>query len=284
MNLGDILSPGFLMDLGGRLGRIATIGVITWVACHFFGILVDRFFTPEPGAKKFYLEEKRARTLSALLKTILRYTVYFIATVMLLQEFKIDTTSIIAGAGIIGLAVGVGAQSLVKDFITGFFIILEDQYAVGDYIVSGEMSGTVEEVGFRITKLRDANGVLHILPNSSISRVSNFTRGYMQAVINIPVAYEANLSKVFNLLEAAGQEVAAMPEVLDGPKVIGVVDLRPGEVVVRVIAKTVPLEQTKVEAAFRHKIKLLFDKDQIPTPVPASLCNPAKLIRQEGKE
>lgn len=284
MSFSDILSTGFLIELGGRLSRIAAIGVITWVACHFFGILVDRFFTPEPGAKKFYLEEKRARTLGALLKTILRYTVYFIATVMLLQEFKIDTTSIIAGAGIIGLAVGVGAQSLVKDFITGFFIILEDQYAVGDYIVSAEMSGTVEEVGFRITKLRDANGVLHILPNSSISRVSNFTRGYMQAVVNIPVAYDADLSKVIELLETVGREVAEMPEVLDGPKVIGVVDLKPGEVTLRVIAKTVPLEQTKVEAAFRQKIKLLFDQQNIPAPVPLSSFEPGRAIRQEGKE
>lgn len=281
MSLGDFLSPGVLIEVGSRLGRMAAIGAIAWLACHFFGILVDRFFTPESGAKKFYLEEKRARTLSALLKTILRYTVYFIATVMLLQEFKIDTTSMIAGAGIIGLAVGVGAQSLVKDFITGFFIILEDQYAVGDYIVSGEMSGTVEEMGFRVTKLRDANGVLHILPNSSISRISNFTRGYMQAVINIPLAYEADLGEVFTLLEAVGREVSAMPEVLEGPKVVGVVDLRPGEVVVRMVAKTVPLEQTKVEAAVRHKVKLLFDKEQIPAPVPAPFCGPAKRIRQE---
>lgn len=265
--MGELGNAEVWLYFANKLLRIGVISLIALAACRFSGIIVERFFQAQAGSKKFYLEEKRARTLSAVLKMILRYSVYFITIVMILQEFRIDTTSILAGAGIIGLAVGVGAQGLVKDIITGFFVILEDQYAVGDYIVSDGMAGTVEEIGFRVTKLRDANGVLHIIPNGSIARISNYTRGHMQAVINIPVAYEADIGKVSAILEEVCCEVGkSMPEVLDGPKLVGVVDLRPGEVILRVVAKTVPLEQLKVETAFRHKVKLLFEAAKIPAP------------------
>jgi small conductance mechanosensitive channel len=140
------------------------------------------------------------------------------------------------------------------------------------------MAGTVEELTFRVTKLRDASGILHIIPNSAITRVSNYTRGHMQAVINIPVAYEADIDKVIALLEEAAREIGRMPEVQEGPKVIGVVDLRPGEVIVRVVAKTVPLEQVKVEAAYRHKTRVLFEQAKIPVP------ELAPRLEQEGKK
>ncbi|MDT8903320.1 mechanosensitive ion channel family protein [Anaeroselena agilis] len=261
----SIFKSGLMYVFGYKGARIIAIVVVAVLLGRLSGLVVDRLFHPPEGAKKF-LEEKRARTLSALLKTIIRYTLYFLAAILILQEFSIDTTSIIAGAGVVGLALGVGAQGLVKDFITGFFIIFEDQFAVGDYIVSDTMAGTVEELTFRVTKLRDASGVLHIIPNGVISRVSNYTRGQMQAVINIPVAYEADIDKVIALLGEAAGEIARMPEVQEGPKIIGVVDLRPGEVIVRVVAKTVPLEQVKVETAFRHKTKILFEQAGIPAP------------------
>lgn len=273
----SLFKADLLLVAGYKGLRIAAIIVVAVFIGRLSGLVIERLFHPPDGSKKL-LEEKRARTLSALLKTILRYTIYFLTTILILQEFSIDTTSIIAGASIVGLAVGVGAQGLVKDFITGFFIIFEDQYAVGDYIASDAMAGTVEELTFRVTKLRDASGVLHIIPNSAITRVSNYTRGHMQAVINIPVAYEANIDKVIALLEEAAREIARMPEVQESPKVIGVVDLKPGEVIVRVVAKTVPLEQVKVETAFRRKTKVLFEQAKIP--VPELLPRPEQ---QEGK-
>ncbi len=273
----SFLKTDLLLVIGYKGARIAAILIVAAILGRLFGLVVDRLFHPPDGGKKF-LEEKRARTLSALLRTIVRYTLYFLAAILILQEFSIDTTSIIAGAGVIGLALGVGAQGLVKDFITGFFIIFEDQYAVGDYIASEAMAGTVEELTFRVTKLRDASGVLHIIPNSAISRVSNYTRGQMQAVINIPVAYEADIDKVIALLGEAAREIARMPEVQDGPKVLGVVDMKPGEVIVRVVAKTIPLEQIKVETAFRHKAKVLFEHANIPAP-----GLPLPPGRQEGK-
>ncbi len=263
----DLLwTPDFWLAASGKVLKIVVIIVGTVMTLRFFHLIINQLIITKVGSQTF-IAEKRARTLSTLLHSIIRYAVYFIAIVMILQEFHIDTTSIIAGAGVIGLAIGVGAQSLIKDFITGFFIILEDQFAVGDYIVSGDVSGTVEDIGFRTTKLRDPNGVLHFIPNGAIARVSNYTRGHMQAVINVPVAYEAGIDKVLSLLEEACIAIGqGMPEVIEGPKVLGVVDLRPGEVIVRLIAKTVPLEQFKVETALRHKIKLLFEEAHIPAP------------------
>lgn len=267
----ELLSAEFLLYIGNKSLRLFLIIAGSLLALRFFGVIVDRFFMPQAGTKRFYLEEKRARTLSTLLKSIIQYTIYFITVVMILQEFNIDTTSIIAGAGVIGLAIGFGAQTLVKDVITGFFIILEDQYSVGDYIVCGDMAGTVEEIGFRITKLRDFNGVLHIIPNGAISRVTNYTRGNMQAVVNIPVAYEADAAKVLELLKQACDSIKDLPQVTAEPQVRGIVDFRPGEMIMRVTVKTLPLEQTGVETVLRREIKRLFDAAGIPLPAAARI-------------
>lgn len=263
-----LLTPDFLLLAGNKIMRIIGILLVAALILRLFSLAVNRVFIPNVGIKAFHFDEKRARTFGGLLQSIVRYVIYFITIVMLLQEFKIDTTSIVAGAGIIGLAIGVGAQSLIRDFVTGFFIVLENQFAVGDYIVSGDMAGTVEDIGLRVTKLRDGNGVLHIIPHGVISRVSNYTRGHMQAVVNIPVSYEADITNVLSLLDQACVAIGKdMIEVIEGPTVVGVVDLRSQEVVVRVVAKTVPLVQGKVENALRYKIKSLFDEAHILPPV-----------------
>lgn len=256
MSLGGLtLSHAFVMAVTASTIRIALIIIAIIIVLRLAGVVVDRLFLPGPEGKKYYFEEKRAKTLIALLKSMLRYVVYFIAGIMILKEFNIDTTSILAGAGIIGLAVGVGAQSMVRDIITGFFIIFEDQFSVGDYITTAELSGIVEEIGLRVIKLRDLNGVLHIIPNGTINKVTNFTRGTMQATINIPVAYEADKERAWQAVEEAVAEIQQeMVEIIEGPKIVGYVDFSPRGAVLRVIAKVVPLEQVKVETALRHRI------------------------------
>lgn len=262
-----LLTPEFLLLAGNKIIRIIGILVGAVLVLKLFSLIVNQVFIPNTVGKALKFDEKRARTLGGLVQSIIRYMIYFITIIMVLQEFKIDTTSLVAGAGIVGLALGVGAQSLIKDFITGFFIVLENQFAVGDYIVSGDMAGTVEEIGIRVTKLRDSNGVLHIIPHGAIIRVSNFTRGYMQATVNIPIAYGEDMGKILPLLEEACNHVGKnMVEVLEGPTVVGIVDWRSQELIARVVAKTVPLEQGKVEAALRHQIKKLFDEANILPP------------------
>lgn len=262
-----LLTPEFLFTAGNKIVRLVIIFLGSMFVLRLFAYMVNKVFIPNVGISAFKFDEKRARTLGGLLQSIVRYVIYFITIIMVLQEFQIDTTSLVAGAGIIGLALGVGSQNLIRDFVTGFFIVLENQFAMGDYVVIGDMAGTVEEIGLRVTKLRDGNGVLHIIPHGAISRVSNHTRGHMQAVVNIPVAYDADLDKVLLMLEQACVSVSKdMAEVLEKPQVLGVVDLGPQAIMIRIVAKTVPLQQGKVENALRYNIKNLFVEAQIPTP------------------
>ncbi|MDD4599715.1 Small-conductance mechanosensitive channel [bioreactor metagenome] len=263
----DLMTSDFWLAASNKIIRVVLIILVAWLILTVLSFIAGRLFNSAMGSKTLKFDEKRTRTFSHLLQSFIRYGIYIITIMQLLREFNIDTTSIIAGAGIIGLAIGVGAQSLIKDFVTGFFMILEDQYSVGDYIVLEDMAGTVEDIGFRVTKLRDANGVLHIIPHGVISRVSNYNRGHMVATVNVPIAYQADLDKVLALLDEACVEIGkTMPEVLEGPSIVGVVDFLPGEIVARLSAKTIPLQQVKVEAALRYKIKLLFDKAGIPVP------------------
>lgn len=267
--MADLLNPALVALLFRGAVRIGAIVVGAAVVLRFTLLFIDRVFMPHPGSKKLYFEEKRAKTLGVLTKSLARYTIYFIAGVMVLQEFRIDTTSLLAGAGIVGLALGVGAQNLVRDVIAGFFIIFEDQYAVGEYVALDELTGTVEEVGFRVTKLRDFYGVLHIIPNGTIRKVGNYTRGYMQAVVNVPLPYEADLDLVLPLMEQVCQEAYEKLDVLlERPQVVGVVDLKPGVVVVRLTAKTAPLEHWGVETFLRRRVKEKLAQAKIPAPPP----------------
>jgi len=262
-----LLTPDILVLAGNRIIRIIGIVLGAMLTLKLLSLIMNQVFIPNIIGKAIKFDERRARTLGGLVQSIVRYMIYFVAIIMVLQEFKIDTTSLVAGAGIVGLALGVGAQSLIKDFITGFFIVLENQFAVGDYIVTGDMGGTVEEIGLRVTKLRDFNGILHIIPHGAIIRVSNYTRGHMQATVNVPIAYGEDIGKVLSLLEEACNHVGKdMVEVLEGPKVVGVVEWHSQELIVRLVAKTVALEQVAVETALRHQIKVLFDQANITPP------------------
>ena len=254
-----LLTPESFLTIGNVMLRISGIILGALIILRLFSVVVNQAFIPRIGSS-FPFDEKRARTITGLLKSIVRYLIYFITMIMVLQELKVDTTSIVAGAGIVGLALGVGAQSLIRDFITGFFIILENQFAVGDYIVSGDMGGTVEDIGLRVTKLRDSNGVLHIIPHGAIIRVTNFTRGYMQASVTVPIPYGEDIGQVLSILEEACKIVAKdVPQVIEGPKVVGIVDWHGQELVARMVAKTLPLEQVKVETALRYHSKKLFE-------------------------
>lgn len=247
--------------------RIGAIVLGAAVVLRLALMFIDRLFMPHPGSKKLLFEEKRAKTLGVLIKTVVRYTIYFIAGLMVLQEFRIDTTSLLAGAGVVGLALGVGAQNLVKDVIAGFFIIFEDQYAVGEYVALDELTGTIEEIGFRVTKLRDFYGVLHTIPNGTIRKVGNYNRGYTQAVVDVPLPYAANLEQVLALLEEVCQEVYTHhDDLLEKPVVVGVTALKPGVVVVRVIAKTVPLAHWGLETYLRQCIKDKLTAANVPPP------------------
>ncbi|SHM17758.1 small conductance mechanosensitive channel [Caldanaerovirga acetigignens] len=229
--------------------------------------VIDRLFAMK--FKRLPVDESRMKTLAGLLKSVLRYTVYLIAAVVMLDTFGVKTSSIIAAAGIGGLAIGFGAQSLVKDVISGFFIIFENYFQIGDYVETAGVSGVVEEMGLRTTKLRDFGGQIHIIPNGEITRVTNYSRGNLRALVNVRISYEEDLNRVIEILEEVAEEVRQKRnDIVEGPTVLGVSDFGPSEAVITIWARTLPMQQWSVERELRKAIKERFDREGIEIPYP----------------
>lgn len=267
----DVLNPILKDEIGsltilGKIVSILLIFLIISIVVKIGNRLIDRTFKNKKSSNVL-ISNKRAKTLGEVLKRIIKYILVFIGIMMSLETFGIDTKSIIATAGIGGLAIGFGAQSLVKDIITGFFIIMEDQYSVGDFVQIESKEGYVEELGLRVTKLRDFSGELHIIPNGNIDIVTNKTRGAMRARVEISIAYEENIDQAISVLENVCKEIKDNNEnVLDGPSVMGITGLGDSGVVLTIVAKTTPLEQWGVEREIRKKSKEALDIADIEIP------------------
>ncbi|MCW2800633.1 MAG: mechanosensitive ion channel protein MscS [Aeromicrobium sp.] len=214
--------------------------------------------------------QQRAATMGSLLKSVATGIILSIVIVMVLAELGADIAPIIASAGIIGVAFGFGAQNLVKDFLAGIFMILEDQYGVGDVVDLGEASGVVEAVGLRVTRLRDVNGTVWYCRNGEVIRVGNQSQNWARTVLDITVSYDADLDQVQAILQA---EATAMYEdaefhdvIIEAPEVWGVERFDKDGAVVRVVLKTAPLQQWLVARALRQRIKARFDEAGIRIP------------------
>jgi len=257
------------LTFGSRGLRLLAIILVAHLIIRLGNKNIDYLFQSRRGLLP-RVETPRGRTLAIILKSVLRYGVDFFAAMSILPLFDIQPTSILAGAGIVGLAVGFGAQNLVRDIITGFFILYEDQFSVGEYIATAGVSGVVEELGLRVTKLRDFGGEVHIIPNGAIDKVTNFSRGKMRALVKIGVAYEEDVDRVRAVLEEVAQEAARdlADKIEEGPTVLGITDFGPSEVVFSVLAKTKPMEQWAVERELRRRIKLAFEREGIEIPYP----------------
>lgn len=254
------------LNLLGKAAAIMVIFTTIFIITRVVNHIVDKTMNNR-RLTRLQINDRRMNTLSEILKKVVKYILVFIGIVVSLDLFNINTTSIIATAGIGGLAIGFGAQSLVKDVITGFFILLEDQYAVGDYVKIGGLEGIVEELGVRVTKLRDFTGELHIIPNSNVQIVTNRTRGAMRALVKISIAYEEDIERAIKVLEKVSEDLAKSNDnILEGPTVLGVTDFGGSDVVLTVVAKTKPMEQWAVERALRKSIKEAFNREDIEIP------------------
>jgi len=222
---------------------------------------VDGAATPEAVAERI---AGRARTVGALLSSIATFVIFAIASVIVLGLVGIDITPLIASAGVVGIAVGFGAQSLIKDFLTGIFMIMEDQYGVGDVIDVGQAAGTVEDFGLRVTKLRDDNGVLWYVPNGAILRVGNKSQGWAVATVEVPVAYSADLDSVKEMLRTTAEALATDPDwdadILAEPASSTVESMTPDNVLLRVQLRTQPLRQNDVARELRARVKHTLDE------------------------
>ncbi len=216
--------------------------------------------------------QKRAKTITGLLNTTVTVLIYSAAVLMVVTELGIAIGPLLAGAGIAGLAIGFGAQSLVKDVITGFFILLEDQIRVGDVVEIAGKSGLVEAVNLRTTRLRDVEGKVYIIPNGVIDVVSNFTKDWSRALIEIGVAYKEDVDNVISVLEKVGESLRTDPAwndfILEPMTVQGLDSFGDSSVNIRMFFKTIPLKQWDVAREFKRRVKKTFDEKGIEIPFP----------------
>lgn len=220
--------------------------------------------------------ERRAETLSTVLNSVARVLVLAFLVLMVLQEFGVNIAPLIAGAGIAGVALGFGAQSLVKDVISGFFLLMEDQFGVGDLISIDEKHvGTVECMTLRITQLRDVEGRAHFIPNGSISRVIVLSKEFSKALVDVEVGYDADLDRIFTLIETIGAELRkARPElVLEPTDVRGVEAFGKDGCTIRTLTKCAPGKQFDVARLLRKRIIEKFREEGIASPIPQRIVH-----------
>jgi small conductance mechanosensitive channel len=227
------------------------------------------------------LRERRGQTISQLLRSVGRVVVFAVALLLTFNVF-IDIGPILAGAGILGLAVSFGAQSLVKDVISGFFILFENQFAIGDVIEVAGKSGVVEKMTLRVAVLRDGEGIMHVVPNSEIKVVSNKTRGWSRAVVDVGVPYDESVDRALEVLRDEAAQFStdkAWGAQLDGPvEVLGVESLSDSAVVLRTVIRTQPGSQWSVAREFRRRVKNRFDRESLEIPFPQRRVH----VRVEG--
>jgi small conductance mechanosensitive channel len=215
---------------------------------------------------------KRVTTLTGLLLTLALVAIWAVVAVICLDQLGLDVAPIIAGAGIVGLAVGFGAQNLVRDVISGFFIVLENQVRVGDVAVVNGTGGLVEAITFRTMVLRDLAGVVHVVPNGAITTLANMTMGWSGYVIDVGVAYKEDTDRVVGVMTAVAEELrkdpGIGPAILAPIEVFGVDDFKESEVTIKARLKTVPMQQWNVGREYRRRLKKAFDAQGIEIPFP----------------
>ncbi len=225
---------------------------------------------------------QRARTIGSVLRSASSFLVGAVAVVMILAEFGVALGPILASAGIAGVALGFGAQNLVRDFLSGMFMLLEDQYGVGDIVDLGSANGTVEAVGLRITTVRDGNGTVWYVRNGEILRVGNKSQGYAVAVADLPLAHNADIARATELAEQVAAGIAEDPDVaeslMEAPEVVGIEKVGPEGITFRVQARTSPGQQFGVQRALITALSEAFDRAGLPRPLafPAAAPPPPK--------
>ncbi|KGN33039.1 small mechanosensitive ion channel protein MscS [Knoellia flava TL1] len=214
--------------------------------------------------------QQRMATLGSLLRSVVTFVVGLIATLTVMDLVGIPLGPLLASAGVGGVALGFGAQSLVKDFLSGIFMILEDQYGVGDVVDTGEAIGTVEEVSLRVTRLRDADGVTWYVRNGEVLRIGNLSQHRATAIVDVPIAYDEDVARVTEVLREAGERMLADPSwegrLLDAPTVAGVESITGPTMTIRVLAETSPGAKVEVQRELRQRLKSALDGAGVKAP------------------
>lgn len=268
---GEVL--GWIYDQGSKilLSLVAAL-VISYFSAYFIEKVIRRLIKSEGTSSDKQAEKKRENTLIKIVTKTTHLAVWTIAGLMILAELGIEIGPLLAAAGIAGLAFGFGGQYLIRDLISGTFIIVENQYRVGDVVCFDGTCGLVEDISMRMTTLRDLDGTVHHVPHGEIKKVSNLTKGFSRVNLNIRVAYSSDLEHVIRVVNAVGKEIAEdpawKPSILSAPKFLRVDSFEDSAIIIKILADTEPLMQWDVAGELRKRLKIVFDKEGIVIPFP----------------
>jgi len=252
--------------------RVVAIAVVAWIAGAVLARMIRIFRVRIAGRLHDAEQVRRAETIGRVLRYLASVIVTLIAAVLILSELGVSVAPILGAAGVVGLAVGFGAQSLVKDYFTGFFLLLENQLTTGDVVRIADRSGLVEDVTLRFVRLRDYDGNVHFIPNNLITSVTNMSRGFAQAVIDVGVAYREDTDAVVETMREVGRGMRAdeafATRILADLEIAGVERWDDSAVILRCRFKVAPLEQWGIRREFLRRLKKAFDAQGIEIPFP----------------
>lgn len=261
-----LISPGL---------RILAILVIAYLIRRFASGILEKLIRKMIKSNHFLskeAEEKRENTLIKVLNATLKILVWIVAGMMVLSALGVNIGPLLAAAGVAGLAFGFGGQYLIRDVISGLFIILENQYRVGDVVCLDGTCGLVENINLRMTILRDLDGTVHHIPNGEVKKASNLSKYFARVNLNIGIAYSSNLEKVIGVANRVGQELAQDPQwkefITKPPQFLRVDDFGDSAIVIKILGETKPLKQWDVTGELRKRLKIAFDREGIEIPFP----------------
>lgn len=274
--LADSVAANGLLTFGAKLLEIVGILFLCWVLIRLSKRLVKRFLDAQVQKKHLAMSERKADTLNSVTGSILKYLIYFIGLAAVLKQLGIPAESLVVIASAGSVAVGLGAQGIVTDMMEGFFILFEDHYAVGDVVTIQGITGTVESVTLRSTKLRDPVGCVHIIPNGSVGTVTNLCRDFINAIVTVGIAYGESIDHALAVLRDEMEKTADMEDLLETPVVAGVIGLDDSAVTIKIVAKCKVKMNYAVEAELRRRIKNRFDAEGIEIPFPQQVVHLVK--------
>lgn len=252
--------------------RVAVIIIAAWVGLKIAKKISMRLVDFIAGKKDDGEFQKLCQTLMGIVQHLIAFAIIVVAALTVLKEFGINIGPVLAAAGIVGLAVGFGAQSLVKDVITGFFMLLDDEIRVGDVVEVGGKGGLVEKINLRVTVLRDLSGNVHYVPNGTIGVVTNMTKEYSRYVFDVGVAYREDVDEVIAVIKALDEELRGDPEfktdILEPIEILGLDQFADSAVVIRARTTTLPSRQWRIGREFKRRLKKRFDELDIEIPFP----------------
>ncbi len=283
MNYIQTISQQILPWLLNHGVKIIAVVFIAYLIRRFMGILIEKTVRKIIISDRFLskdAEKKREDTLIRIFSVSASILIWILALLMVLQEIGVAIGPLLAAAGIAGLAFGFGGQYLIRDLISGLFIIMENQYRIGDVVCFGKTCGLVEDISLRMTTLRDLDGTVHHVPHGEVKTVSNLSKTFARVNLNIGISYNSNLEHVISIVNKVGQELAEdavwKDQIIKSPQFLRVDDFADSSIIIKILGETQPLKQWDVTGELRKRLKIAFDKEGIEIPFPQRVIHQAK--------